>query len=206
MLPRGIRASFPRRTFLSAPRGGGVRRAPGGSLGSAGGCGRDVPASRRFAAAAAAAACCVPVRYHSRRHPASMARPGRASQARPARPAISEHSARPARPSFIAACESGHAPRSDRFWNVRRLDDSLQPHSLWRACRGFVGKRDPHCCFYHPPWQLLGWRLGWKDCYCCWLWLDLLAISRMLCAVAVSPSRALCCRLCVSSRKERRKQ
>ena len=28
------------------------------------------------------------------------------------------------------------------------------------------------------------WRLGWKDCCCCWLSLDLLAISRMLCSVA----------------------
>ena len=52
--------------------------------------------------------------------------------------------------------------------------------------RGVRGKRDLRCCFYHPPWQLLGWRLGWKDCCCCWLWLDLLAISRMLCSVAVS--------------------
>ena len=46
------------------------------------------------------------------------------------------------------------------------------------------------CCFYHPPLaaapSLLGRRLGWKDCCCCWLWLDLLATSRMLCSVAAS--------------------
>ena len=55
----------------------------------------------------------------------------------------------------------------------------------WSGREG-EGKRDLRCCFYHPPWQLLGWRLCWKDGYCCWLWLDLLAISRMLCSVAVS--------------------
>ena len=76
------------------------------------------------------------------------------------------------------------------FWsqNVRRLDDSLLPRHLWRAGRRMRGKRGPRCCFYHPPWQQLGWRLGWKDCSgcCCWLWLDLLAISRTLLSVAVS--------------------
>ena len=51
---------------------------------------------------------------------------------------------------------------------------------------GVRGKRDLHGCFYHPPWQLLGWRLGWKDCCCHWLLLGLLQISRMLCSVAVS--------------------
>ena len=44
--------------------------------------------------------------------------------------------------------------------SVRRLDDTLLPRRLWRAGRGGAGKRDPHCCFYHSPWQLLGWRLG----------------------------------------------
>ena len=52
--------------------------------------------------------------------------------------------------------------------------------------RGDAGKRDPRCCFYHPPWQLLVWRLSWKDCCCGWLWLDLLVISRTLCSAAVS--------------------
>ena len=51
---------------------------------------------------------------------------------------------------------------------------------------GVQEKRDLLGCFYHPPWQLLRWRLGWKDCCCCWLWLDLLAISRMLCSVTKS--------------------
>ena len=50
---------------------------------------------------------------------------------------------------------------------------------------GGSGERDLRGCFYHLPWQLLGWRLGWKDCCCGWLLLDLLAISRMLCSVAV---------------------
>ena len=77
---------------------------------------------------------------------------------------------------------------SVRLWSqkVRRLDDSLLPRRLWRAGRGDAGKRDPRCCFYHPIWQPLGWRLSWKDCCCCWLWLDLLAISRTLCSPAVS--------------------
>ena len=36
--------------------------------------------------------------------------------------------------------------------------------------------------FLSSPWQLLLWRLGWKDCcWCSWLLLDLLVISRMLC-------------------------
>ena len=58
-------------------------------------------------------------------------------------------------------------------------------------------------CFYHPPWQLLRWRLGWKDCFYGWLLLDLLAISRMLCSID-----ALCvgCRLCLTltGKKENR--
>ena len=37
--------------------------------------------------------------------------------------------------------------------------------------------------FLSPPF---GWRPGWKDCCCGWLWLDLLAISRTLFSVAVS--------------------
>ena len=32
---------------------------------------------------------------------------------------------------------------------------------------GVLGKRDLRGCFYHPPWQLLGWRLDLKDCCCC---------------------------------------
>ena len=39
--------------------------------------------------------------------------------------------------------------------------------------------RDLRCCFFHTPWQLLWWRLGWKDCCCRWLWRVLLAILRM---------------------------
>ena len=52
------------------------------------------------------------------------------------------------------------------------------------------------------PWQLLGWRLGLKDCCCCWLLLDLLAISRMLCSVAVS---GVCCRLCLTLTGKKKK-
>ena len=65
---------------------------------------------------------------------------------------------------------------------------SLLVVSGWLAVGGVGvrGKRDLRCCFYHPPWQLLGWRLGWKDCCCCWLLLDLLAIPTMLCSVAAS--------------------
>ena len=71
----------------------------------------------------------------------------------------------------------------------RTCADSTTPSYLavsgWLA-GGVRGKRDLRGCFYHPPWQLLGWRLGWKDCCCGWLLLDLLEISRMLCSVAVS--------------------
>ena len=57
------------------------------------------------------------------------------------------------------------------------------------GCPGGVrGKRDLRCCFYHPPWQLVGWRLGWKDCCSGWLLLDLLAISR----TALLPRRLGC--------------
>ena len=45
---------------------------------------------------------------------------------------------------------------------------------------GMWGKRDQLCCFYHPPWQLLGCRLSWIDCCCCWLWLDLLGSAGYL--------------------------
>ena len=51
----------------------------------------------------------------------------------------------------------------------------------WNICMCWV-----RGCFYNLPWQLLGWRLGWKDCCCCWLLLDLLAIPRTHCSVAVS--------------------
>ena len=40
-----------------------------------------------------------------------------------------------------------------------------------------LGKKDLRGCFYHPPWQLLGWRLDWKDCCCGSLLLDLLALG-----------------------------
>ena len=55
-----------------------------------------------------------------------------------------------------------------------------------RLAGGGAGREGPVLLFLSSPWQLLGWRLGWKDCCCCWLLLDLLAISRMLCCVAVS--------------------
>ena len=77
------------------------------------------------------------------------------------------------------------------FWS-QNVRDSRSPSYLAVSQAGGLvggvwGKRDLRCCFYHPPWQL-GWtqRLGWKDCCCGWRWLDLLAISRMLCSVAVS--------------------
>ena len=52
------------------------------------------------------------------------------------------------------------------------------------------GKKDLRCCFYHPPLQLLCLRLGWKDCCYCWLVLDLLAISTMLCRSGLRVTRA----------------
>ena len=69
--------------------------------------------------------------------------------------------------------------------------------SGWLA-GGMLGNGDLHSCFYDTPWQLLGWRPGWKYCsgFCGWLLLDLLSISRMLCSVAVSgvmlPTRPDC--------------
>ena len=72
---------------------------------------------------------------------------------------------------------------------LRRCADSTTPSYLAvfsRLAREMRGKRDPRCCFYHAPWQPLGWRLSWRD-YCCGrLWLDLLAISRTLCSAAFS--------------------
>ena len=59
--------------------------------------------------------------------------------------------------------------------------------SGWLA-GGMRGKSDLRGYFCHPRSQLLGWRPGWKDCRRGWLLLDLLAIPRMLCSVAV-----LCC-------------
>ena len=70
--------------------------------------------------------------------------------------------------------------------NVCSLDDSLLPSSLWPAGRRMLGTRDLCCSFNHPPRQLLRWRLACKDCYCSWLSLYLLAISALLCSVAVS--------------------
>ena len=69
--------------------------------------------------------------------------------------------------------------------STRRLPPISPSLAGWP--RGLQGKRDLRGCFffYHPPWQLLGWRFGWKDCCCRWLLLDLLAVSRMLCSVAV---------------------
>ena len=57
---------------------------------------------------------------------------------------------------------------------------------LGRLAGGVLGKRDLRCWFYHAPLHLLRWRLGWKDRCCCWLSLDVLAFSRMVCSVAVS--------------------
>ena len=68
------------------------------------------------------------------------------------------------------------------------------PHCLWRAGRGGEGK-EGHA--------LPGWRLGWKDCCCGWLLLDLLAISRKRCSVAVS---GICCLLCLTLTGKKIKQ
>ena len=63
--------------------------------------------------------------------------------------------------------------------------------SRWRRRRRLYGpgkamtggRRRSYC---HLRRQLLGWRPGCKDCCCGWLLLDLLAMSGMLCSVAVS--------------------
>ena len=73
-------------------------------------------------------------------------------------------------------------------FGLRKCTDSTTPSYLAVSgglAGGVRGKRDPRCCFYHPPWQPLGLRLCWNDCCCGWLWLDPLATSRMLCSVAV---------------------
>ena len=70
--------------------------------------------------------------------------------------------------------------------------DSTTPSFLavagrqWSAGREVRGKRDLRGSFYHPPCQLLRWRLGLKDCCNRCLLQDLLKISRMPCSVAVS--------------------
>ena len=60
------------------------------------------------------------------------------------------------------------------------------------------GKKDLRGCFYDPPWQLLGWRLGSKDCCCGWPLLGSQECS------APSPSRALCCRLCLTFKGQKK--
>ena len=74
-------------------------------------------------------------------------------------------------------------------FGLRMCCDSTTPSYLAASgelTAGVSGKRDLRGCFCHPPWQLLGWMSDWKDCCCGWLWLELLALSRMLCSVAIS--------------------
>ena len=54
--------------------------------------------------------------------------------------------------------------------------------SYWLAGGG-RGKRDWRWYYYHLPWRLLIWRLGWKEFCCCRLLLDLQSILTMLCGV-----------------------
>ena len=78
-------------------------------------------------------------------------------------------------------CCCGSPPPPDYCWTyirlvlylytfgLRRCADSTTPFYLpvsGGLAAGVRGKRDPRCCFYHPPWQPLGWRLGWQDR--CW--------------------------------------
>ena len=48
-------------------------------------------------------------------------------------------------------------------YGLRMCSDLTTPSYLsvsdWLA-GGWLGKRDLGGCFYHPPWQLLGWRPG----------------------------------------------
>ena len=58
---------------------------------------------------------------------------------------------------------------------------------------GGAGNRDPLCCFYHPPWQLLGGGLAGRAAGAAGSgWTRWLSQERP----APSPSRVLCCRLC----------
>ena len=46
---------------------------------------------------------------------------------------------------------------------TRRLPPTSPPLESGLLAGGVRGKKDLRCCFYHPTWQLLTWRLGWKD-------------------------------------------
>ena len=84
---------------------------------------------------------------------------------------------------------------------ARVCADSTTLSYLVVSCRlagGLRGKKGLRGCFYDPPWQLLGWRLGSKDCCCGWPLLGSQECS------APSPSRALCCRLCLTFKGQKK--
>ena len=105
-------------------------------------------------------------------------------------------------------------------WESLQEIASRYIRALARVCIYVVSECAPTCPF-HLARSLAGWaRFGWnrgtgaaslgscsggccaaRTCSCCWLWRVLLAISRMLCSVAVSgvmlptvPDRSRLCR------------
>ena len=82
--------------------------------------------------------------------------------------------------------------------NVCRLDDSLLPRRLWLAGQRRAGKEGPELPFLTSllaAARVEAWLEGLLQCCCCWLLLDLLASQE---CSAPSPSRVLCCLLCLT--------
>ena len=67
---------------------------------------------------------------------------------------------------------------------TRRLPPTSPSLAGWP---GGCGEEVPRCCFYHPPWQLLGWRLSWKDCCCGWHAGNVIVIILVVIIILIRP-------------------